>query len=75
MEIILISILVLVVAVQEWRHEREKRDLWNRLMAKDFREYSVLTKPKKTQQGLPGYMTEEEMYEEEQRRLKAKKKG
>ena len=37
--------LVLVILLQEVRHSKERRDLYNRLMARDLADYHALERP------------------------------
>ena len=42
---IVIAALCLTVAVQEYLHHRERRDLYNRIMSRDLDDYKGTSKP------------------------------
>lgn len=42
----IIVALILLMVIQEVRHQEERKDLTDRLMAKDFGEYKSLSKPR-----------------------------
>lgn len=46
-ELIILSLLSVIV-IQQWLHAKERRDLYNRLMARDFSEYNLHQKKEKT---------------------------
>ena len=39
---------ILFLAWREWQHDRERKDLYSRLMAKDLTDYTVSEKQKQT---------------------------
>jgi len=40
------AIFMAFITWQAWHHARERRDLYNRIMAKDFPEFVSMTKPR-----------------------------
>lgn len=67
MEIAIIIILCVLLIIREYQHWKIVKDLMDRIMCKDWKEYIKQTKPRVAPQGLPIDMTDEEMADLEEK--------
>lgn len=57
------GILGTVLILREWQNWRDRRDLMDRIMSADFKEYKRYTKPADPKPEYPVNMTEEQLAE------------
>jgi len=63
MEISIIIILCALLIIREYQHCKIIKDLMDRIMCKDWKEYKQQTKPRVAPRGFPAFMSDEKMAE------------